>query len=121
MSAPLKAEKIERPGRPHDRASVSGGFWFVPTDVAAGDLDIAGLVVASGDTVIADCRSQHLPDRVCRANARAISALPRMIAALERAENYFGDLPARDGAAMKVYADVLQALQEAGLRRRNGL
>lgn len=118
MSAPVKTE---RPNLLHDKTSLSGGFWFVPDGVGETDADIAGLVVASGDTVIADCRNHHLPDRVCRANARAIAALPRMIAALEQAEGYFGDLPSRDGRAMKVYAGLLTALQEAGLRRRNGL
>lgn len=104
-----------------NKCALLGGFWYVPIDVATVDADIAGLVVASGDTILADCRTTHLPDRVCRANARAIAALPRMIAALEQIEDYFGDQPARDKRALAVYRAALAALQEAGLRRRNGL
>jgi len=93
----------------------------VPMDVSAVDADLAGLVVASGDVILADCRTTHLPDHVCRANARAIAALPRLIDALERVEDYFGDLPSKDKRAVQVYRTALMALQEAGLRRRGGL
>jgi hypothetical protein len=112
---------VSRASRMHDKHAMSGGFWFVPLDVAAVDADIAGLVVAAGDTIIADCRTTHLPDHVCRANARAIAALPRLIDALERVEDYFGDLPSKDKRAVQVYRTALTALQEAGVRRRGGL
>lgn len=104
-----------------NKSALLGGFWYVPVDVATVDADVAGLVVASGDTILADCRTTHLSDRVCRANARAIAALPRMIAALEQVEDYFGDQPSRDRRAVAVYQAALEALQHAGLRRRNGL
>jgi hypothetical protein len=115
------APKTERPYRMNAKPLLSGGDWHVPIDVQTVETEVAGLIVTTGGTIIADCRSTELPDHVCRANARAISALPLMIAALEQVENYFGDLPSRDPGAMTVYGATLQALQAAGLRRRNGL
>lgn len=111
-----------RPGNRLDtRLLLSQGIWYVATDLPAEQLDMAGLVVAVDGKVLADCRNGHLPDHVCRANARAIAAVPHMIEALKRAEDYFGDQPQSDKQAMVIYRAALAALQEAGVRRRGKL
>ena len=97
---------------------IAGGFWFVPNDLSGDQIDLNGVVVASGGTVIADCRAPGLPPQTVRANARALAALPDMIRALQTAEGYFGDLPSRDKRAMEIYRRIVASLKAAGFNGR---
>lgn len=99
---------------------IAGGFWFVPNDLSGDQMDLNGVVVASGGTVIVDCRSERLPAQTVRANARAIAALPDLVRALQAAEDYFGDLPSRDKRALEIYRRIVATLKAAGFNGRQG-
>jgi hypothetical protein len=97
--------------------AISPGPWEVAAGLT-GELAVHnGLTVFARDgRAVANCANSDLPLGEQRANARAIGAVPEIVAALEGAEDYIGDMP-RNPRADVVYRDIAHAL---GLLRHGG-
>lgn len=96
----------------------AGGDWRVPGDLTGEEATANGVVVIAGrgerQTLIADCRNDHLPRFEQEANARICARAPRLERAMALIERELGDMPASP-TARAVYEVVLRAMKGAGV------
>jgi hypothetical protein len=64
--------------------------------------------------VVAELRGSGRPFGEHAANATAFAAMPGLVDALRAAEDYFGDLPSSDKAALLLHGRIVRALEAAG-------
>lgn len=88
------------------------GDWRVARDLAHEEAEANGFVVVCGNSLIADCRNDYLPESQQRANAAACAAAKQALALLVEVEAYLGDLPSRDRAAGRLHQRIVSLLLE---------
>jgi hypothetical protein len=86
------------------------GDWRVAEDLVGEEASANGLVVLSGNNLVADCRNDFLPLLEQLANARACSVGAAALVLLEGVEEYLGDRPSTDKAAAKLHRTVVALL-----------
>lgn len=94
------------------RAAMTEGRWSVlrpPPDRP--DRYGLTLVIDEKGRPVADCANREMPIEEQRANARAVAALPVLVAVLHACEEWVGDLKSRPDGAEAVYTRIAAALR----------
>lgn len=98
------------------KRDLTPGRWRVPHELRGEEAAVNGVIVVGGidgNTLVADCRG-GVPRVEQLANARAVAAVKQMLDVLQAVEEYLGDRPQSDRAAMGLHRHVVDLIGKGG-------
>jgi hypothetical protein len=88
---------------------------MVPGSWSVGRLMGGFCVKTDKQAILAEMRGSQLPFAEHRRNAELIARLPDLVDMVRQAENYFGDLPSSDKAALRMHGKITRMLNSIGI------